>query len=93
MGTTDASAFDPIAKVRALIDRYPNPKGTGRRALRDAVVGWSWIYFKDYDFDKNPLEFSDRVLPVLKSNGQAMKDIVHADAVGIDFHKVGWTPT
>jgi glutamate/tyrosine decarboxylase-like PLP-dependent enzyme len=93
MGTTDASAFDPIAKVRALIDRYPNPKGYGKTVLyADAVVGWSWIYFKDYDFDKNPLEFSDRVLPVLKSNGQAMKDIVHADAVGIDFHKVGWTP-
>ena len=93
MGTTDASAFDPIADVRKLMDRYPNPPEFGKAILYgDAVVGWSWIYFKDYDFDKNPLEFSERVLPILKKNGQTMKELVHADAVGIDFHKVGWTP-
>ena len=93
MGTTDASAFDPIGKVRKLMDRYPNPPGFGKAILyADAVVGWSWIYFKDYDFDKNPLEFSERILPILKQNGQAMKELVHADAVGIDFHKVGWAP-
>lgn len=93
MGTTDASAFDPIREVRALIDRYPNPEGYGKTVLyADAVVGWSWIYFKDYDFATNPLGFSDRILPVLKQNGQAMKDLSYADAVGIDFHKVGWAP-
>ena len=93
MGTTDASAFDPIGKVRALLDRYPNPPGFGKAVLyADAVVGWSWIYFKDYDFDRNPLEFSERILPILKQNGQAMSELNHADAVGIDFHKVGWAP-
>lgn len=93
MGTTDASAFDPLRKVRELLDRYPNPKGYGKAILyADAVVGWSWIYFKDYDFDENPLEFSDRILPILKKNGQAMKELSYADAVGIDFHKVGWAP-
>ena len=75
------------------MDRYPNPAGFGKAILyADAVVGWSWIYFKDYDFEKNPLEFSDRILPILKQNGQAMKELSHADAVGIDFHKVGWAP-
>lgn len=93
MGTTDASAFDPLAKVRTLLDRYQNPKGYGKAVLyADAVVGWSWIYFKDYDFAANPLGFSERILPILKSNGQAMKELVHADAVGLDFHKVGWSP-
>lgn len=93
MGTTDASAFDPIAKVRELMDRYPNPPGFGKAVLyADAVVGWSWIYFKDYDFENNPLEFSERILPILKQNGQAMKELSCADAVGIDFHKVGWAP-
>jgi len=53
MGTTDASAIDPIGKVRKLLDRYPNPKGFGKTILyADAVVGWSWVYFKDYDFEK-----------------------------------------
>jgi L-2,4-diaminobutyrate decarboxylase len=93
MGTTDASAIDPIRKVRELMDRYPNPEGYGKAILyADAVVGWSWAYFASYDFDKNPLEFSDRILPILKQNGQALKDIHYADAVGIDFHKVGWAP-
>jgi L-2,4-diaminobutyrate decarboxylase len=93
MGTTDASAFDPIGKVRALLDNYPNPSGYGKAVLyADAVVGWSWIYFKDYDFDANPLEFPARILPILKHNGQAMKQLSYADAVGIDFHKVGWAP-
>lgn len=93
MGTTDASAFDPIGKVRELLDCHPNPPGFGKAVLyADAVVGWSWIYFKDYDFVKNPLQFSGRILPILRQNGQAMSELGHADAVGIDFHKVGWAP-
>ena len=93
MGTTDASAIDPIAKVRKLIDKYPNPAGFGKTILyADAVVGWSWVYFKDYDFEKNPLGFSERILPILKENGQALAELSHADAIGIDFHKVGWAP-
>lgn len=93
MGTTDANAFDPIGEVRKLLDRYPNPAGFGKAILyADAVCGWSWIYFKDYDFEKNPLEFSDRILPILKQNGKAMKELSYADAVGVDFHKLGWAP-
>lgn len=93
MGTTDASAIDPILEVRKLMDRYPNPEGFGKAILyADAVVGWSWVYFKDYDFERNPLEFSDRILPILKMNGQALKELSFADAVGVDFHKVGWAP-
>ena len=93
MGTTDAGAFDPIGKVRAILDRHPNPPGFGKAVLyADAVVGWSWIYFKDYDFTANPLGFSERILPVLQQSGQAMKELACADAVGIDFHKAGWAP-
>ncbi|MDP2875011.1 MAG: pyridoxal-dependent decarboxylase [Holophaga sp.] len=93
MGTTDANAFDPIGKVRELLDRFPNPTGFGKAILyADAVVGWSWIYFKDYDFGLNPLGFSKRILPILRKNGQALEELRHADAVGIDFHKVGWAP-
>jgi glutamate/tyrosine decarboxylase-like PLP-dependent enzyme len=93
MGTTDAGAFDPIGKVREILNRHPNPPGFGKAILyADAVVGWSWIYFKNYDFDLNPLEFSSRILPILKENGIALKELSHADAVGIDFHKAGWAP-
>ncbi|MGL4229513.1 MAG: pyridoxal phosphate-dependent decarboxylase family protein [Tannerellaceae bacterium] len=93
MGTTDASAFDPIGKVREVMDKYPNPKGYGKALLYgDCVVGWSWLYFKHYDFEKNPLQFSEHILPILKKNAEQYKEIIHADAIGIDFHKVGWAP-
>jgi L-2,4-diaminobutyrate decarboxylase len=93
MGTTDSSAFDPIGKVRKLMDHYPNPEGYGKTVLyADAVVGWSWIYFKYYDFANNPLGFSESLLPILKHNAQAMSEIEVADCIGIDFHKVGFAP-
>ena len=95
MGTTNSSCLRPDRQGKGeLLDRYPNPKGYGKTILyADAVVGWSWIYFKDYDFAKNPLGFSERILPILRQNGQAMmSEIEHADCVGIDFHKVGFAP-
>jgi len=93
MGTTDANAFDPADKVRTLLDRYPNPPEYGKALLYcDAVVGWSWALFQNYDFDENPLEFSDEVMPYLKRAAAAAGNIRYADAVGVDFHKVGWTP-
>lgn len=93
MGTTDAFAVDPVAHVRQLIDRYPNPPGYGKAFLYcDAVVGWSWLTFANYDFQVNPLGFSPSVLSAIAVNYTAIKDMVYADGIGCDFHKVGWAP-
>lgn len=93
MGTTDASVFDPIAEVRTLLDKYPNPAPYGKALLyADAVAGWSWMVFDKYDFDANPLEFSPEVLAIIKKNLHAIKGIHYADAIGTDFHKFGWSP-
>jgi len=93
MGTTDAFAVDPVAEVRRLIEKYPNPEGYGTPFLYcDAVIGWAWLAFGTYDFDANPLGFSDQALPAMRANYEAIKDMVHADAIGCDFHKVGWAP-
>lgn len=93
MGTTDASVFDPIAEVRQLMDKYPNPQGYGQTLLyADAVAGWSWIMFDQYDFENNPLEFSPEVLKIAKKNMEIIKGIHYADAIGVDFHKFGWSP-
>lgn len=93
MGTTDASAFDPVEQVRALMDKYPNPKGFGKSFLFcDSVIGWSWIAFENYNFKKNPLDFSKTVLPYLEENYNAIKGIFYADAFGVDFHKTGFSP-
>lgn len=93
MGTTDAFAIDPIAKVRSLIDNYENAKGYPKPFLyADAVIGWSWLSFRTYDFEKNPLQFSKKALKILKYNYEQMKPLHHADGIGIDFHKTGWAP-
>jgi len=93
MGTTDAFAIDPIAEVRKLIDKYKNAKGYPKPLLyADAVIGWSWLAFRSYDFDKNPLQFSKKAVEVLKYNYEQIKPLHHADALGIDFHKTGWAP-
>ncbi len=93
MGTTDASVFDPITEIKELLDKYPNPAPYGNALLyADAVAGWSWMVFKDYDFEANPLEFSANILLVLKRNLAAIKGIHHADAIGTDFHKFGFSP-
>lgn len=93
MGTTDANAFDPVAGVRKLLDQYPNAEPYGKALLYcDAVVCWSWLTFKKYDFVANPLEFTDELLPFIKHNYQCLEAMKYADAVGIDFHKAGWTP-
>ncbi len=95
MGTTDAFAIDPIDKVRELVDElYPiekHPDGVGRPMIyADAVIGWSWLTFKGYDFKENPLGFEPDVLKDIEKNYNAIKKVIHADAIGCDFHKTGW---
>lgn len=93
MGTTDASVFDPITEVRGLMDKYPNPEGYGKALLyADSVAGWSWKCFEKYDFEANPMEFSEEIKDIIKRNVKDIKGIHLADAVGIDFHKFGWSP-
>lgn len=93
MGTTDAFAIDPVDKIRALINKYPNKKEYGPTFLYcDAVIGWSFLTFNNYDFEKNHLKFTKPVLDKIKRNYDLIKTIKHADAVGIDFHKTGWAP-
>lgn len=92
MGTTDAFAIDPAKQVRELIEKYPNPNGTKALLYCDAVIGWSWLTFSEYDFESNPLGFTDETLQNIRNNLNKVQEIQYADAVGCDFHKVGWAP-
>lgn len=91
MGTTDANAFDPVADVRRLLDRYRNAAPYGKALLYcDAVTSWSWLAFQKYDFATNPLQFTEALLPMMKSNARELEKMKYADAIGIDFHKAGF---
>jgi len=93
MMTTDTNAVDPVKLVREMVEKYPNPPGYGKPFIYcDAVCGWSWLVFKDYNFKKNPMQFTEKILPFIKQNSEAVQGVVYADAVGCDFHKLGWAP-
>ncbi|PXF41887.1 L-2,4-diaminobutyrate decarboxylase [Gracilariopsis chorda] len=93
MGTTDAFAIDPVDEVAALLDEFPNPSGYNRPLIYcDAVIGWSFLTFKGYDFSKNPAGITKSISDTIEQIYNKILKIQYADAVGVDFHKTGWVP-
>jgi glutamate/tyrosine decarboxylase-like PLP-dependent enzyme len=94
MGSTDAFGIDNLRAIdemrRRLAAEFSLPYVPHVHA--DAVIGWAWSVFNDYDFTANPLGFRGRTVRALAA---AQHDIGHlnlADSIGIDFHKTGYTP-
>ncbi len=94
LGTTDAFGIDDLAEIARLrnqlaaeyhLDYLPHLHA-------DAVIGWAWSVFRDYDFRSNPLGFRARTLRSLQNSLQPIQGLAVADSLGIDFHKTGYTP-
>lgn len=94
MGTTDAFGLDDLAgMVRARdeavrehsLDYIPHVHA-------DAVIGWAWSVFNDYDFERNPLAFRHRTVRALAGTSRRIRHLGLADSIGIDYHKTGFTP-
>ena len=94
MGTTDAFGVDDLAGIVALRDELVAEFNLPYRIHihADAVIGWAWSVFNDYDFQHNPLAFPSSTLAMLKQTQQSMRHLHLADSVGFDFHKSGFTP-
>lgn len=94
MGTTDAFGVDDLAGIHALRERLCDELQLDYRPHihADAVIGWAWSVFNDYDFAANPLGFRGRTLRALAATQHAMQHLRLADSVGIDFHKTGFAP-
>lgn len=93
-GTTSNMGIDNIKKVydmrEKLVKEFKLPYKIHLHA--DAVLGWAYLNFINYDFDKNPLGFSARAIKQIKKVTDRIKTIKHADSFGVDFHKTGYTP-
>ena len=94
MGTTDAFGIDDIAAIVELRDKL-----TAEYELEhpphvhaDAVIGWAWAVFQDYDFKDNTLGFHTRTLRSLQDSLKRISNLHTADSLGIDFHKTGYAP-
>lgn len=93
-GTTDAFGLDDLAGMVRLRDRLVATHGLDYvpHVHADAVIGWAWSVFNDYDFDANPLGFRHRTVRALAGTSRCIRHLGLADSLGVDFHKTGFTP-
>ncbi len=94
MGSTDAFGVDDLRAIVALRDTLVEEFDLPYRphVHADAVIGWAWSVFNDYDFEKNELGFRPRTLRALAGACRQIRHLPLADSVGVDFHKTGFTP-
>ena len=94
MGTTDAFGLDDLAGIVRVRDEIVKTCGLDYvpHVHADAVIGWAWSVFNDYDFEANPLEFKHRTVRALAGTSRRIRHLGLADSVGIDYHKTGFAP-
>ncbi len=94
MGTTDAFGLDHLEEIREIRDRLVEEFSLDYipHLHADAVIGWAWSVFNDYDFQANPLGFEPRTLRSLAGTSRRIRHLGLSDSLGIDFHKTGFTP-
>ena len=94
MGTTDAFGVDDLDAIVDLRDRLVEDYELDYtpHVHADAVIGWAWSVFNDYDFERNSLGFRPRTVRALAAAGRRISKLARADSIGIDFHKTGFTP-
>ncbi|MDD5268248.1 MAG: pyridoxal-dependent decarboxylase [Methylococcales bacterium] len=94
LGTTDAFGIDDLAAIvhlrDSLVAEYELDYVPHVHA--DAVIGWAWAAFRDYDFEGNPLGFHARTLRSLTDSLVRIDSLQMADSIGIDLHKTGYAP-
>jgi L-2,4-diaminobutyrate decarboxylase len=94
LGTTDAFGLDDLDAIVNLRDELVKEFNLPYRphVHADAVIGWAWQVFSDYNFETNPLGFRPRTVRALAGAAQRIRHLPLADSIGIDFHKTGFTP-
>src|SRR4029079_3336137 len=94
MGTTDAFGLDDLAGIARTRDELVRERALDYtpHVHADAVIGWAWSVFNDYDFEQNPLGFRHRTVRATAEPARRIKHLGLADSLGVDFHKTGFAP-
>jgi len=94
MGTTDAFGIDDLEAIVGVRDRLADELGLdyAPHVHADAVIGWAWAVFNDYDFEENRLGFRPRTVRALAGALRRIRALNLADSIGVDFHKTGFAP-
>lgn len=94
-GTTYDHAIDDIPAFAELRDRLVKEYDLSYvpHIHVDAVIGWAWLMFRNYNFENNNLNVSEDALKKIKMQYDRIKHLNLADSWGVDFHKgVGACP-
>ncbi len=94
MGTTDAFGLDDLEAIRELRDELAHEFSLDYlpHIHADAVIGWAWSVFSDYDYEANALGFRHRTVRAIAHAARRIKHLHLADSIGIDYHKTGFAP-
>lgn len=94
VGTTDHFGLDDLPAILEIRDKLAEEfhLPVKPHVHADAVIGWAWSVFNDYDFDANPLQFRHRTVRALAGTRRRVQHLGLADSIGIDFHKTGFCP-
>ncbi|OWY37281.1 aspartate aminotransferase family protein [Xenophilus sp. AP218F] len=94
MGTTDTFGVDwvkPVCELRdRLCERFEIPVKPHIHV--DAAIGWSMIFFLEYDFERNPLGINEATLAGIRRNTERFAQLRYADSFTVDFQKWGYVP-
>jgi len=93
-GTTNEVLVDPIKKVVDIRDRLVKEFKLDYtpHIHVDSVIGWSWLSYKYYDFNKNGLGMTQTEKEKISSMMDKISELKYADSFGVDFHKTGFCP-
>ena len=93
-GTTSNMIVDPIKEVVLLRDKLAQEFKLNYKphVHVDSVVGFPWIFFKDYNMEINSLNISKEVREKIFKIIKDLRNLNYADSFGIDFHKMGFCP-
>ena len=91
-GNTNELVVDPIKEVYLMIEKIKKDYNLdySPHIHVDSVIGWVYLFYNNYDFDKNILNIEGNVLDLIKKINEQVKEFKYADSLGIDFHKTGF---
>ena len=93
-GTTIQTIVDPLHEIYEMRERLVKKYALSYKPHIhvDSVVGWAWLFFKNYSFEDNKLNLSNMSLLKIRKMYNLISMISYADSIGIDFHKTGFCP-
>lgn len=92
--TTIQMTIDPVKEIAQMRDRLVEKFQLDYQPHihLDSVIGWVYLFFKNYDFIKNPLQIRQRALNKIKKMYNKISEVKYADSFSADFHKTGFCP-